>query len=93
MIVPALPPELGQFVEQQIATGKYHSEEELVVDAVRVLRRLADQQHVFRDTVRQGMEQLARGEFTEYDDESLVELFDGLKQRAMNPATYDELRP
>ena len=30
MIVPALPPELGEFVEQQIAAGKYHSEEDLV---------------------------------------------------------------
>ena len=58
MIVPALPPDLGQFVEQQIATGKYHSEEELVVDAVRVLRQLAGQQHEFHDAVRQGMEQL-----------------------------------
>ena len=29
MIVPALPPELGHFVEDQIATGKYRSEEEL----------------------------------------------------------------
>ncbi len=93
MIVPALPPELGQFVEQQIATGKYHSEEELVVDAVRVLSRLAAQQHEFHDAVRQGMEQLGRGEFTQYDDHSLGELFDSLKQRAMNPATYDELRP
>ena len=93
MIAPALPPDLGQFVEEQIATGKYHTEEELVVDAVRVLRRLADQQHAFHDAVRQGMEQLARGELTEYDDKSLGELFDGLKQRAMNRATCDELRP
>jgi putative addiction module CopG family antidote len=93
MIVPALPPDLGQFVEQQIATGKYHSEEELVVDAVRVLRRLAGQQHEFHDAVRQGMEQLARGEFTEYDDQSMSELFDGLKQRALNRTTCDEPRP
>ena len=34
-----------------------------------------------------------RGEFTEYDDESLGELFDGLKQRVTNRAIYDELRP
>ena len=93
MIVPALPPELGQFVEQQIATGIYHSEEELVVDAVRVLHRVAAQRHEFHDAVRQGMEQLANGEFTEYDDQGLAELFDGLKQRAMNRATYDESRP
>ena len=39
------------------------------------------------------MEQLSRGEFTQYDDQSLTELFDSLKQRAMNRATYDELQP
>jgi Arc/MetJ-type ribon-helix-helix transcriptional regulator len=93
MIVPALPPELGEFVEQQIAAGKYHSEEDLVVDAVRILSRLAAQQHEFHDAVRLGMEQLSRGEFTQYDDQSLTELFDSLKQRAMNRATYDELQP
>jgi putative addiction module CopG family antidote len=93
MIVPVLPPELGQFVEQQIATGKYHSEEELVVDAVRILRRLAAQQHEFHDAVRQGMAQLARGEFTEYDDQSLGDLFDGLKQRALNREPCHEPRP
>ena len=92
MIVPALPPELGQFVEQEIATGKYHSEGELVVDAVRVLSRLAARQHEFHDAVRQGMEQLARGEFTQYDDQSLDELFDSLRQRAMNCATCDGSR-
>ena len=58
MIVPALPPELGEFVEQQIATGRYRSEEDLVVDAVRVLSRLAARQHEFHDAVRQGREQL-----------------------------------
>ncbi len=93
MIVPALPPELGQFVEQQIATGKYHSEGDLVVDALRVLSRVEARQHEFQEAVRQGMEQLARGEFTQYDDQSLGELFDSLKQRAMNRATCDESRP
>jgi putative addiction module CopG family antidote len=93
MMVPALPPELSEFVEEQVAAGTYRSEEELVVDAVRVLRRLAVQQHEFHDAVRQGMEQLARGEFTEFDDRSLGELFDGLKRRALNRATSDEPRP
>ncbi len=93
MIVPALPPELDEFVEQQIATGRYRCEEDLVVDAVRVLARLAARQHEFHDAVRHGVEQLARGEFTQYDDQTLGELFDSLKERAMSPATYDESRP
>jgi putative addiction module CopG family antidote len=90
MIVPALPPELGQFVEQQIATGRYSSEDELVVDAVRVLQRVTDHEHEFHDAVRQGMEQLASGEFTEYNDDSLRELFDSLKRRALRHTNPSE---
>jgi hypothetical protein len=43
--------------------------------------------------VQQGMAQLARGEFTEYDDQSLSDLFDGLKQRALNREPCHEPRP
>ena len=70
-----------------------NAERALVVDAVLILSRFAAQQHEFHDAVRLGMEQLSRGEFTQYDDQSLTELFDSLKQRAMNRATYDELQP
>ena len=90
MSVPALPPDLGQFVESQIATGKYRSEQELVVDAVRVLRQLEIRQQEFHDAVRQGMSQLAKGEYVEYDDEGLAELFDGLKRRVLNRADSDK---
>jgi putative addiction module CopG family antidote len=90
MIATTLPPELSQFVEHQIVTGRYRSAEELVVDAVRVLRQLDAQQEAFHDAVRRGMDQLAQGVYTEYDDESLAGLFDGLKQRAMDRANTSE---
>lgn len=81
MIHESLPPDLGQFVEQQVAAGNYPSEEELVVSAVRVLRDVQLQQRQFADDVRLGMEQLNRGEFNEYDDDGLRQRFDQLKQR------------
>ena len=77
-----MPPDLGQFVEQQVAAGNYHSEEELVVSAVRVLRDVQAQQRQFAEDVRLGMEQLDRGEFSEYDEAGLRKRFDELKQRA-----------
>jgi putative addiction module CopG family antidote len=84
MIAESLPPDLGQFVEQQVAAGRYQSEQDLVTDAVRVLRELETRQERLREDVRQGMEQLEQGEFCEYDLDELRQLFDGLKERARN---------
>lgn len=84
MSLPTLPPDLGHFVQEQVAAGRYQTEQELVVDAVRVLRELQARQQQFHDDVRLGMEQLGRGEFIEYDDAGLRGLFDELKLRAQN---------
>ena len=82
MISQPLPPELGQFVEQQLASGKYLSEQELVVDAVRVLREVEAQQRQFHEEVQLGMDQLERGESNEYSLQQLRERFEQLKDRA-----------
>jgi putative addiction module CopG family antidote len=84
MIHESLPPDLGQFVEQQVAAGNYRSEEELVISAVRVLKDVRARQRQFAEDVRLGMEQLDRGEFNEYDEAGLRRRFDELKQRASN---------
>jgi Arc/MetJ-type ribon-helix-helix transcriptional regulator len=81
MIHESLPPDLGQYVEQQVAAGNYHSEEDLVVSAVRVLRDVQARQRQFVEDLRLGMEQLDRGEFNEYGEEGLRQRFEELKQR------------
>jgi Arc/MetJ-type ribon-helix-helix transcriptional regulator len=81
MISQPLPPELGQFVEQQLALGKYQSEQELVVDAVRVLREVEIQQFQFHNDVRLGIEQLERGQVNEYSLDQLCMRFEQLKMR------------
>jgi putative addiction module CopG family antidote len=82
MISQPLPPELGQFVEQQLALGKYQSEQELVVDAVRVLREVEAQQRQFQIDVQLGIEQLERGQANEYSLDELRDRFERLKDRA-----------
>jgi antitoxin ParD1/3/4 len=84
MTVQSLPPELERFVEEQVASGIYQSEQDLFVSAVRVLRDVQARQEVFREDVRAGMEQLDRGEFNEYDEAGLSRRFDELKQRAQD---------
>ncbi len=64
-----------------------------MVDAVRVMRQLDVQQQAFHDSIREGIDQLARGEYMEYDDEGLAELFDGLKQRVLNRPASDKGQP
>lgn len=81
MIGQPLPPELGQFVEQQLALGRYQSEEELVVDAVRVLREVEAQQRQFHGDIQRGIDQLERGEANEYSLDQLRERFERLKDR------------
>jgi putative addiction module CopG family antidote len=68
MSIPALPPELGQFVQEQVAAGTYQTEQELVVHALRVLRELSAREQQFHDDVRVDMEHLQRGEFVECED-------------------------
>ncbi len=82
MIGPSFPPELERFVEEQVAAGNYQSEQDLVVSAVRVLRDVESRQNQFREDVRVGIEQLERGDVTEYDEAGLRRLFDELKQVA-----------
>ncbi len=90
MVTQPLPPELGQFVQQQIASGKYRSEDELVVDAVRVLREVNARQQQFRADVQLGIDQLDRGEANEYDVAQLRERFEQLKEQVRRRIENDK---
>lgn len=69
-----LPPDLQQFVHHQLESGVYRTEEELVVDAVRLLRDSDSHWHSLRDSIQAQAEELARGEgFTLEGDEALAE--------------------
>jgi len=82
MISQPLPPELDQFVEQQLALGKYGSEQELFADAVRLLREVEIQQRQLHSDIQLGIDQLERGQVNEYDLDHLRQRFEQLKDRA-----------
>ena len=75
-------PELQQLVRQELATGKYESEDQLLLAAVRLLAERDCQREELRREIQVGREQLDRGEYTEYDEEGLRKRFDELKNRA-----------
>jgi len=67
------PPDLEQFVTDELARGSYTSEDELIAEAVRLLKKRDE----LRADIAQGLEELDRGERLDAD-----EVFAELRQRA-----------
>ncbi len=67
----ALPPDLQQFVQEQLAAGKYESASEIVCDAVRLLR---DREQL-RLEIERGIKQLESGEFVEINSDAELQFF------------------
>jgi len=77
-----LPPDLEQFVFDQLAKGKYQSATDVVCDAVRLLREREERLESLRAEIDQGIEQLDAGEFIEIDsDTALQAFFDDIEER------------
>jgi hypothetical protein len=68
-------PDVVHLIRQEFSHGRYGSEEELLVEAVRLL----GERDRLRAHVDAGTRQLAGGEFTDYDPVALRRRFDELK--------------
>lgn len=77
----AIPSDLEQFVQQQVATGEYHSQDEVVVAGLQVLREVKLRQAEFRQQVQTGIDQLDRGEGIELSHDELRAFFDDIQAR------------
>jgi putative addiction module CopG family antidote len=69
MIHVAIPAELELFVQGVVRSGNYHNPDEVVGEALRLLARREQLLH----DVKAGVEQLDRGEYTEYGVDSKQE--------------------
>jgi putative addiction module CopG family antidote len=77
----AIPSDLEQFVEQQVATGQYRSQDEVVVAGLQVLREVKRRQAEFQQQVRVGVDQLDRGEGIRVAANELRAFFDDIQAR------------
>ena len=77
--------ETEYLIQQSLESGRYRSAGEMVEDAVRVLvdreRCKAEYDAYLKQEIATGIEQLDRGEYKEYTDETLHELFDEIEQK------------
>lgn len=67
----SLPHDLQQFVEREIASGRYRSEEDLVCEGLRLLRERERRLRALRQDVEPALEQLDRGEGEPLDAERI----------------------
>jgi antitoxin ParD1/3/4 len=78
MITATIPAEFEPFIEHQVATGRYQSPQEVVSDALRMLRE--QRLDTLRKQIQVGIDQLDRGEEIVIEDEdALKRFFDQIK--------------
>jgi putative addiction module CopG family antidote len=72
MMLPALPADLAQFIHDQLGSGKYASEPEIVVDGLRLLRDRERRIAELRDKIGPALERLERGEGRELNVDEII---------------------
>ena len=65
------PPELEQFIQQELATGKYQSEDDVLLAGLRLLREREARLQALRNDILPALEQLDRGEKAPLDGEAI----------------------
>ncbi len=72
-------PELLQLVQQELATGRYKSEEEVLLEAMRLLRERDANLKRFRANLRARLDRLDAGDGVDLDDGSLAAFLDEIE--------------
>ena len=74
-----LPPDLSQFVKAEVASGRFATEEQVVIEGVQLLRERKAKIERLRADLQAARDQFDRGECTEYTTETLRELFESIQ--------------
>lgn len=80
----SIPPELEEFVEREISSGKFRSREEVLAEGLRLLKEREQKLDRLREEIQVGLDQLERGEGTVIEDEeSHQSFFNDLERRGL----------
>ncbi len=81
----SLTPTLEELVQRKVATGLYNSASEVIREALRLLDerdQLREMRHAtLRKEIAVGLDQLAKGQVSQYDDRSLNTLAGDIKAK------------
>lgn len=88
----SLTPELEQLVSEKVKSGMYQTASEVVREGLRLLKERDLHLEALRREVRAGFKAIERGEFTDYDANSVKDLAERVKSRG-RARLADEERP
>jgi antitoxin ParD1/3/4 len=77
----SLTPELEQLINDKVETGSYQTASEVVREALRLLKHRDEGLVALRRDIQAGLDQAARGEYTQHDRQSLAKLAARVKAR------------
>lgn len=77
----SLTPELERLINDKVETGSYQTASEVVREALRLLKHRDEGLVQLRGDINAGLEQIARGKYTEHDRASLSTLAARVKAR------------
>ena len=73
--------EQQKLIEQMVESGLYKSTDEAIDTAISLLDQRNKKLDALREDVQVGLDQLERGEYTDYDDDGLKGLAESIKAR------------
>ena len=74
-MIATFPPDLQQFVQEEVASGHYRSEDELVLEAVRYYRESRARLEQLREDLKLRLQQLDEGQGIELEDDAALQAF------------------
>jgi Arc/MetJ-type ribon-helix-helix transcriptional regulator len=87
-------PELQQLVRQELAFGGYASEDELLLDAVRLLHQRGEDLRKFKAQLQGRLDRLDHGEGLELEDEAALRtFFDDIQTRGQQRYEASQATP
>jgi antitoxin ParD1/3/4 len=89
----SIPPEIEQYLDEAVRTGRYTSGDQAVREAFRLLRDHDRQVDALRADVKAGFDQLDRGEAIELDDAGLRQFLDDVQSRGRHRYESAKNRP
>ncbi|MEX2139137.1 MAG: type II toxin-antitoxin system ParD family antitoxin [Pirellulales bacterium] len=81
-----IPPQYLPFVQKAIAAGRFESEGALVGEALKLLLRREREIKL----VEEGLDELERGEYLEFDDEGLKQFLEAAQRQALEELRAQE---
>ena len=89
--------DLEELIDEEVASGRYQGPGEVIREALRLFRDQKTQRAHYLETLRRevlvGIEELERGEFTEYDDSGLPGLVEDIKARGLERLRAERQAP